>query len=73
MRYEAVLSPEAVEDLKRLAAHNKATVKDSIEVHLRDGPTKTGRSRIKKLRGLRHPQYRLRMNDIRIFYDVECR
>jgi hypothetical protein len=28
------------------------------------------RSRIKRLRGLRRPQYRLRVNDIRVFYDV---
>ena len=30
----------------------------------------TGRSRIKRLRGLLRPQYRLRVDDIRIFYDV---
>jgi mRNA-degrading endonuclease RelE of RelBE toxin-antitoxin system len=28
------------------------------------------RSRIKRLRGLRQPQYRLRVGDVRIFYDV---
>jgi mRNA interferase RelE/StbE len=27
-------------------------------------------SRIKKLRGLRRPQYRLRVGDIRVFYDL---
>ena len=31
---------------------------------------KTSRSRIKRLRGLSQPQYRLRVNDIRVFYDV---
>ena len=31
----------------------------------------TGKSRIKRLRGLSHPQYRLRAgDDIRVFYDV---
>ena len=30
----------------------------------------TSRSRIKRLRGLSQPQYRLRVNDIRVFYDV---
>lgn len=38
--------------------------------HLRHEPTKTGRSRIKRLRGLSRPQYRLRADDIRVFYDV---
>ncbi len=70
MRYEIILSPEAVEDLKQLDAHNRAKVKDLIEVHLRNEPTKTSKSRIKKLRGLRHPQYRLRIDEIRVFYDV---
>ena len=31
---------------------------------------KTNRSRIKRLRGMRRPQYRLRVDDIRVFYDV---
>jgi mRNA interferase RelE/StbE len=28
------------------------------------------RSRIKRLRGLRRPQYRLRVDQVRVFYDV---
>jgi mRNA interferase RelE/StbE len=28
------------------------------------------RSRIKRLRGLRRPQYRLRVDEVRVFYDV---
>jgi mRNA interferase RelE/StbE len=31
---------------------------------------KVSRSRIKRLRGLRKPQYRLRVGEVRIFYDV---
>ncbi len=38
---------------------------------IRYEPTKTSKSRIKRLRGIRHPQYRLRIDDFRIFYDVE--
>ena len=29
------------------------------------------RSRIKRLRGLERPQYRLRVDDTRVFYDVK--
>jgi mRNA-degrading endonuclease RelE of RelBE toxin-antitoxin system len=29
------------------------------------------RSRIKRLRGLLQPQYRLRVQDVRVYYDVE--
>ena len=71
MRYEIILSSEAVEDLKQLEVHIRAKVKDLIKVPLRHEPTKTSKSRIKRLKGLRHPQYRLRIDEIRVFYDAE--
>lgn len=71
MRYEIILSPEAVEDLKQLDANIRAKIKDSIEFHLRYEPTKRSKSRIKRLKGLRYPQYRLRIDETRVFYDVE--
>jgi mRNA-degrading endonuclease RelE of RelBE toxin-antitoxin system len=71
MKYEIVFAPEAVRDLKSLDARDKAKVKDLIEMHLRHTPMKISKSRIKRLRGLRHPQYRLRIDEIRVFYDVE--
>src|SRR5712691_3993357 len=70
MRYEIILAPEANEDLKRLEAHVRKAVKEGIEKHLRHEPTKLSKSRIKRLRGLRRPQYRLRIGEVRIFYDV---
>jgi len=45
-------------------------VRTALETHLRHEPEKIGRSRIKRLRGLRQPQYRLRVGDIEVFYDV---
>ena len=70
MPFDIILAPEAVEDLKRIKAHVRAAVRIALETHLRHEPKKASRSRIKKLRGLRQPQYRLRMDDIRVFYDV---
>jgi mRNA interferase RelE/StbE len=71
MRREIVLAPEAVADLQALKADVRAEVCDGIERHLRYEPTKTSRTRIKRLRGLSRPQYRLRVGaDIRVFYDV---
>ncbi len=70
MRFAIVLAPEAVEDLMRLAANTRATVRAALETHLRHEPEKTSRSRIKKLRGLLRPQYRLRVGEVRVFYDV---
>ncbi|MBM4397879.1 MAG: type II toxin-antitoxin system RelE/ParE family toxin [Deltaproteobacteria bacterium] len=71
MRYEIILAPEAVQDLKQLRASVFAVVRGAIEEHLRHEPTKTSKSRIKRLRGLAQPQYRLRVGDVRVFYDVE--
>jgi mRNA-degrading endonuclease RelE of RelBE toxin-antitoxin system len=70
MRFDIVVAPEAAEDLQRLAASVRATVRMALETHLRHEPEKTSRSRIKRLRGLLRPQYRLRVGDVRVFYDV---
>ena len=70
MAFAIVLAPEAVEDLKRLKANVRADIRAALETHLRHGPKKVNRSRPKRLRGLRKPQYRLRIGEVRIFYDV---
>jgi mRNA interferase RelE/StbE len=70
MKYEIILAPEALQDLKRLKAHDRAEVKDALDRHLRHEPKKASKSRIKRLRGLSQPQYRLRVGEIRMFYDV---
>jgi mRNA interferase RelE/StbE len=70
MRYELIISPEAAEDLRGLKAHGRAIVRDAMERYLRYEPTQASKSRIKRLRGVSRPQFRLRVGDIRIFYDV---
>ena len=70
MPFEIILAPEAVEDFGRLRANVRADVRAALETHLRHEPKKLSRSRIMRLRGLRQPQYRLRVGEIRIFYDV---
>lgn len=70
MRFEILLAPEAVGDLRRLKANLRAAVREALETHLRHEPSKTSRSRIKRLRGLSRPQYRLRVDEVRVFYDV---
>jgi mRNA interferase RelE/StbE len=70
MRYEIIFAPEAVQDFKRLSARDRSTVRETIEKHLRYEPQKINKSRIKKLQGIRRPQYRLRVEEIRVFYDI---
>jgi len=70
MKYEILFAPEAVQDFKRLSAKDRSTVREAIERHLRYEPQKLSKSRIKKLQGMSRPEYRLRVDDIRVFYDV---
>ena len=71
MRYEIILAPEAVEDLRRLSARDRSSIRDVLARHLRFEPGKESRSSIKRLRGISRPQYRLRVGDFRVFYDVD--
>jgi mRNA interferase RelE/StbE len=70
MTFEIILAPEAAATLKALPTPVRAGVKEAMRRHLTHEPGKVSKSRIKRLRGLRQPQYRLRVNDIRVFYDV---
>ncbi|MCH7939350.1 MAG: type II toxin-antitoxin system RelE/ParE family toxin [Candidatus Marinimicrobia bacterium] len=70
MKYEIFMAPEAVNDLKSLTARNRSILLDAIEKHLRYEPDKISRSRIKRLRGTAKPQYRLRVGEFRVFFDV---
>jgi len=70
MRYEIDLAPQAVEDFRRLSARDRSTIRDALERQLRYEPGKESRSSIKRLRGIVRPQYRLRVGEFRVFYDV---
>jgi mRNA interferase RelE/StbE len=67
MKYEVVLAPEAVRAFRFLPAYRRAEVRDALERH---DPTRVSKSRIKRLRGLSQPQFRLRVGEVRVFYDV---
>ena len=68
--FEIILAPAAATALKNLSVPIRTGVTKAVELHLTHEPTKVSKSRIKRLRGLRQPQYRLRVGDIRVFYDV---
>jgi mRNA-degrading endonuclease RelE of RelBE toxin-antitoxin system len=70
MRYEIIVAPEAAESYDALPAYRRAEVRDALERPLRHEPTRVSKSRIKRLRGLSQPQYRLRVGEVRVFYDV---
>jgi len=69
--YQIVLKTSAVDDLDGLRKHHATQIADAIERHLQHGPTKEGKTRIKRLRGISNPDYRLRIGDYRAFYTVD--
>jgi mRNA-degrading endonuclease RelE of RelBE toxin-antitoxin system len=71
MAFEILLAETAANDLSHLDARWRSAIRNAIETHLRHEPAKESRSRIKKLVGVNRPQYRLRVNDYRVFYDID--
>lgn len=70
MEHRLVITTNAVEDFKSLDAHRRAKVRDALKIHLTHEPTKESKSRIKRLKDITTPQYRLRIDDLRVFYSV---
>jgi mRNA-degrading endonuclease RelE of RelBE toxin-antitoxin system len=70
LRFDIIFARQGEEDLLALRANERSEILDAIETHLRYEPEKVSKSRIKRLEGLEWPQYRLRIGDIRAFYDV---
>jgi mRNA-degrading endonuclease RelE of RelBE toxin-antitoxin system len=68
--YRIVITDNAGEDFNELDSRRRAMVRDALRVHLTHEPTKESKSRIKRLRDFRHPHFRLRVGDVRVFYDV---
>ena len=68
--YTIMLKRSAIADLDALRKYDATQIADAMERHLQHNPTKESKSRIKRLRGISNPDYRLRVGDYRIFYVV---
>ena len=71
MPYEIRYSNEVGEQLKKLRVFDRSAILDQIEQILRVNPIIVSKSRIKRLREPAPTQYRLRVGEFRVFYDVE--
>jgi len=69
--FEILLKPKAVADLDALRKFDATSVADAMERHLTLEPAKESRSRIKRLRNISNPDYRLRVGDFRVFYSID--
>jgi len=71
MAFRIEVVDEARAALRRLRAVDRAKVLDRIERHLADAPTAQSRSRIKRMSTGTYPPSRLRVDDVRFYYDVD--
>jgi mRNA interferase RelE/StbE len=71
MAHEIEFTDDSLTDFRALDAPIRASIRQALEAHLRHEPTKVSKSRIKRLRELRRPQYRLRVDQFRVYYDVD--
>lgn len=70
-KYEVILKPSASKDLDKLSRYDTVTILDVMESSLEGEPAKESKSRIKRLRGISDPDYRLRVGDYRVFYSID--
>ncbi len=68
--YAVFLKGSAVADLDGLRKYDASRIADAIQDHLTHEPAKVSKSRIKRLRGISNPDYRLRVGDYRVFYNI---
>ena len=70
MKYEVVIAKDAQDQFEELDGRWRSRLKREMREHLEHEPKGTSKSRIKRMRGLRQPQYQMRVDEMRVFYDV---
>lgn len=71
MPYSVQFTPEAARQLRALRAFERVKIADQCLRILSVNPTLTSKARIKRLRDDVFPPFRLRVDDYRVYYDVE--
>ncbi len=67
IRYDEMAAAE----IEALRAFESRKIMEAIELHLRHSPKTESRSRIKKMRAPFWSEFRLRVDDFRVYYDVD--
>jgi mRNA-degrading endonuclease RelE of RelBE toxin-antitoxin system len=71
MPYAVQFTPDAADQLRALRAADAAKIANQCQRILSVNPTLQSKARIKRLVGEVFPPYRLRVDDYRVFYDVD--
>jgi mRNA-degrading endonuclease RelE of RelBE toxin-antitoxin system len=69
--YKIEYSEQAESDIASLKKYDQQKIINAVERHLQSDPTKTSKSRIKRMAQPFWCQYRLRVDDFRVYYDVD--
>lgn len=70
MRYEILMSPDAIDHLREFSAREQSLILDQIETHLLYEPNVETHRR-KRMRPNPLSPWELRIGQFRIFYDIE--
>ena len=70
MKYTIVIAKSAAKQYEKLEPEMRVSAKHAMIKYLTNVPSRPIKTRIKRLVGIRKPQYRMRIGDLRIFYDV---
>lgn len=70
MTYEIVLTEGADGELSAIRKFDQAKIRKAIDLHLTHEPKRESRSRIKKLIQPAISEFRLRVGEFRVYYDV---
>jgi mRNA interferase RelE/StbE len=70
MVYQIIIARSAVKEYEKLDPSSRSEAKKAMIRYLQSEPKRIRKTRVKRLVGLRRPQYRLRVGDLRIYYDV---
>ena len=71
MAFQLIYSNTARAEIKALRAYDRQRVMTMVDSLLRHQPTNTSRSRIKEMTQPFWSQYRLRVDEFRVYFDVD--
>jgi mRNA interferase RelE/StbE len=71
MAYAIQFSSEALADLKRLSKRHRVAIMKQIQRVLAINPESESRARVKRLEKPSPTDFRMRVGDFRVYYDVE--
>ncbi len=70
MAFAIEYSEESLNQLRNLRAFDRSAILSQIRQVLSTSPTKTSKARVKSLRQPAPTEYRLKVGEFRIFYDI---